>query len=71
MVGCINGCEGVNIVTLSIVHLSKFGCFLFLTFVAMAEIAELVEEFGCFFIGGWCGVFSVVPLMLRAIAGCP
>ena len=44
MVGCINGCEGVNIVILSIMHLSKFGCILFLTVVAMAEIAELVEE---------------------------
>ena len=27
MVGCINGCESVNIVILSVVHLSKFGCF--------------------------------------------
>ena len=27
MVGCINGCERVNIVILSVVHLSKFGCF--------------------------------------------
>ena len=25
MVGCINGCECVNIVILSVVHLSKFG----------------------------------------------
>ena len=42
MVGCINGCEGVNIVILSVMHLSKFGCILFFTVVAMAEIAELV-----------------------------
>ena len=51
MVGCLNGCKSVNIVILSFVHLSKFGCF---------------------FIGCWCGFFvCVVPLMHRAIAGCP
>ena len=55
MVRCINGCESVNVVILSVVHLSKFGCF---------------------FIGCWCGFcylffFCVVPLMHRAIAGCP
>ena len=27
MVWGTNGCEGVNIVILSVVHLSKFGCF--------------------------------------------
>ena len=42
MVGGTNGCEGVNtVILLSVVHLSKFRS---LTVVAMAEIAELVEE---------------------------
>ena len=27
MVGSTNGCEGVNIVIVSVVHLSKFRCF--------------------------------------------
>ena len=27
MVGCINGCESVNIVILSVMHLSKLDCF--------------------------------------------
>ena len=27
--GVTNGCEGVNIIILSVVHLSKFGCFFF------------------------------------------
>ena len=54
MVGCINGCECVNIVILSVVHLSKFG-YVFK---------------GCWcgvFIGDF---LCVVPLMHRAIAGC-
>ena len=29
MVGGIYGCESVNIVILSVVHFSKFGCFLY------------------------------------------
>ena len=36
--------EGVNIGILSVMHLSKFGCSVFLTVGAIAEITELVEE---------------------------
>ena len=55
MVGCINGCESVNIVILSVVHLSKFGCFCI----------------GCWCGFLFFVFLCVVRLMHRAIAGCP